>query len=158
MSTLKRVVVMSDDEESSDYDKRNISFNNLESTFRVGNIRHHSPESTTEQVANPLPIEKPKRVYRKKTTKEKEEVKQGRERKRSQKKESDPVQNRNDVESNVSSLEISSSLCTQTKTYTQCLEENNRTIRELLSKVNAYETILTELGHNPIQLWKSKTL
>ena len=153
MSTYKKVVVMSDDEESSDYDKKNQTFNNLESTFQMRQASNPSPESTVEPHAESLPREKPKRNYRKKTSKEKEEAKQDRERKRSQKKEGsltaesvklDPSPEANEVKSSVS--------------YTHLLEDNNRVIRELLTKVNAYEEILTEMGHNPIQLWKSRTL
>ncbi len=144
----KRVVVMSDDEESDDYDKSNVTYNTLENDFQVRAscgvrpIRTHSPESTTEQANHPLPSEKPKRTYRKKTSKEKEEAKQDRERKRSQKKESVSLES-----NKVDSL-----------SYIRLLEENNRTIRELLAKVNAYEQVLTEMGHNPIQLLKTRSL
>ncbi len=156
MSTYKKVVVMSDDEESSDYDKKNQTFNNLESTFQMRQASNPSPESTVEPHAESLPREKPKRNYRKKTSKEKEEAKQDRERKRSQKKET--VSLKSDETLSVSMNRIEDIHASETVSYTHLLEDNNRVIRELLTKVNAYEEILTEMGHNPIQLWKSRTL
>ena len=138
---------MSDDEESSDYDKKNQTFNNLESNFQVIQPSNPSPESTVEPQSELLPREKPKRNYRKKTSKEKEEAKQDRERKRSQKKDTASIKSDETLAVDV-----------ETGSYTHLLEDNNRTIRELLSKVNAYEQILTEMGHNPIQLWKSRKL
>jgi hypothetical protein len=153
MSTYKKVVVMSDDEESSDYDKKNQTFNNLESTFQMRQASNPSPESTVEPHAETLPREKPKRNYRKKTSKEKEEAKQDRERKRSQKKEGSLTAESVKLDPSPEAIEVNSSV-----SYTHLLEDNNRVIRELLTKVNAYEEILTEMGHNPIQLWKSRTL
>ena len=157
MSIHKKVVVMSDDEESSDYDKKNHTFNNLESNFRMIQPSNPSPESTAEPHTESLPREKPKRNYRKKTSKEKEEAKQDRERKRSQKKESaitgDSLREKLDEKPS----ELNSSV-NHPVSYTHLLEDNNRVIRELLSKVNVYEEILTEMGHNPLQLWKSRTL
>ena len=155
MSTYKKVVVMSDDEESSDYDKKNQTFNNLESTFQMRQASNPSPESTVEPHAETLPREKPKRNYRKKTSKEKEEAKQDRERKRSQKKEGSLTSESVKLDPSPEAIEVNSS---STVSYTHLLEDNNRVIRELLTKVNAYEEILTEMGHNPIQLWKSRTL
>ena len=153
MSGYKKVVVMSDDEESSDYDKKNQTFNALETNFQMIQPSNPSPESTVEPPIESLPREKPKRIYRKKTSKEKEEAKQDRERKRSQKKESSfPVESVN-LDASSGAIEVNSSV-----SYTHLLEDNNRVIRELLTKVNAYEEILTEMGHNPIQLWKSRTL
>jgi hypothetical protein len=149
MSLFKRVAVISDDEESSDYDKNNITFNNLENTFRMKHTINHSPESTTEHHISLLSSEKPKRTYKKKTCKEKEEAKLNKERKRSQKKEIENVS----IKSQDTELNTSADL-----SYTNLLQDNNRVIRELLSKVNAYEEILTEMGHNPIQLWKSRLL
>jgi hypothetical protein len=155
MSTYKKVVVMSDDEESSDYDKKNQTFNNLESTFQMRQASNPSPESTVEPHAETLPREKPTRNYRKKTSKEKEEAKQDRERKRSQKKEGSLTSESVKLDPSPEAIEVNSS---STVSYTHLLEDNNRVIRELLTKVNAYEEILTEMGHNPIQLWKSRTL
>ena len=152
MSSYKKVVVMSDDEESSDYDKKNQTFNSLESNFQVIQPSNPSPESTIEPQSELLPREKPKRNYRKKTSKEKEEAKQDRERKRSQKKESGSVKS---VENESVKEDVQKD---SGESYTHLLEDNNRIIRELLSKVNAYEQILTEMGHNPIQLWKSRKL
>jgi len=152
MSSYKKVVVMSDDEESSDYDKKNQTFNNLESNFQVIQPSNPSPESTVEPQSELLPREKPKRNYRKKTSKEKEEAKQDRERKRSQKKETASIKSDETLPVAVNRVDV------ETGSYTHLLEDNNRTIRELLSKVNAYEQILTEMGHNPIQLWKSRKL
>ncbi len=156
MSTYKKVVVMSDDEESSDYDKKNQTFNTLEHSFQMRQASNPSPESTVEPHAESLPREKPKRNYRKKTSKEKEEAKQDRERKRSQKKENGTVK----LDATSETIEVNSSRepLFSTGSYTHLLEDNNRVIRELLTKVNAYEEILTEMGHNPIQLWKSRTL
>ncbi len=155
MSGYKKVVVMSDDEESSDYDKKNQTFNTLETNFQMIQPSNPSPETTVEPRAESLPREKPKRNYRKKTSKEKEEAKQDRERKRSQKKESSfPVESVK-LDASSGAIEVNSS---STVSYTHLLEDNNRVIRELLTKVNAYEEILTEMGHNPIQLWKSRTL
>jgi hypothetical protein len=155
MSTYKKVVVMSDDEESSDYDKKNQTFNSLERNFRVIQPSNASPESTVEPHTESLPREKPKRNYRKKTSKEKEEAKQDRERKRSQKKEGSLPVGSMKLDASPEAIEVNSS---STVSYTRLLEDNNRVIRELLTKVNAYEEILTEMGHNPIQLWKSRTL
>lgn len=152
MSSYKKVVVMSDDEESSDYDKKNQTFNSLESNFQVIQPSNPSPESTVEPQSELLPREKPKRNYRKKTSKEKEEAKQDRERKRSQKKETASIKSDETLNIAVNRIDV------ETESYTHLLEDNNRTIRELLSKVNAYEQILTEMGHNPIQLWKSRKL
>ena len=155
MSGYKKVVVMSDDEESSDYDKKNQTFNTLETNFQMIQPSNPSPKSTAEPPIESLPREKPKRIYRKKTSKEKEEAKQDRERKRSQKKESSfPVESVK-LAASSGAIEVNSS---STVSYTHLLEDNNRVIRELLTKVNAYEEILTEMGHNPIQLWKSRTL
>ncbi len=144
---------MSDDEESDDYDKSNVTYSALENDFHVRPIRTHSPESTTEQANVSISSAKPKRTYRKKTSKEKEEAKQDRERKRSQKKEGVSLEN-----SNGSIEPVEAKTPSATLSYTHLLEENNKTIRELLAKVNAYEQILTEMGHNPIQLWKSRSL
>ena len=152
MSSYKKVVVMSDDEESSDYDKKNQTFNSLESNFQVIQPSNPSPESTVEPQSELLPREKPKRNYRKKTSKEKEEAKQDRERKRSQKKETASIKSDETLNIAVNRIDV------ETESYTHLLEDNNRTIRELLSKVNAYEQILTEMGHNPIQLWKSRKI
>jgi len=154
MSSYKKVVVMSDDEESSDYDKKNQTFNSLERNLRVIQPSNGSPESTVEPHTESLPREKPKRNYRKKTSKEKEEAKQDRERKRSQKKEGSIAVESVKLDASSETIEVNSS----TTSYTHLLEDNNRVIRELLTKVNAYEEILTEMGHNPIQLWKSRTL
>ena len=155
MSTYKKVVVMSDDEESSDYDKKNQTFNALETNFQMRQASNPSPESTAEPPIESLPREKPKRNYRKKTSKEKEEAKQDRERKRSQKKEGSLTTESVKLDPSPEAIEVNSS---STVSYTHLLEDNNRVIRELLTKVNAYEEILTEMGHNPIQLWKSRTL
>jgi hypothetical protein len=153
MSTYKKVVVMSDDEESSDYDKKNQTFITLETNFQMIQPSNPSPKSTAEPPIESLPREKPKRNYRKKTSKEKEEAKQDRERKRSQKKESSLTAESVKLDPSPETIEVNSSV-----SYTHLLEDNNRVIRELLTKVNAYEEILTEMGHNPIQLWKSRTL
>jgi len=155
MSGYKKVVVMSDDEESSDYDKKNQTFNALETNFQMIQPSNPSPESTVEPPIESLPREKPKRNYRKKTSKEKEEAKQDRERKRSQKKEGSLIVESVKLDPSPEAIEVNSS---STASYTHLLEDNNRVIRELLTKVNAYEEILTEMGHNPIQLWKSRTL
>ena len=109
MSTYKKVVVMSDDEESSDYDKKNQTFNNLESTFQMRQASNPSPESTVEPHAETLPREKPKRNYRKKTSKEKEEAKQDRERKRSQKKEGSLTSESVKLDPSPEAIEVNSS-------------------------------------------------
>ena len=159
MSTYKKVVVMSDDEESSDYDKKNQTFNALETNFQMRQASNPSPESTAEPPIESLPREKPKRIYRKKTSKEKEEAKQDRERKRSQKKEGSLTAS-GDTQKGFVKLDVTPEAIevTSSVSYTHLLEYNNRVIRELLTKVNAYEEILTEMGHNPIQLWKTRTL
>jgi hypothetical protein len=137
------VVVMSDDSDSSDYDSKNVTRHRLEDDFQMrSNHRHHSPESTSEQISTQLPSSKPKRTYRKKTIKEKEETTERRQRKRSEKSVSEKTETTTAV------------LLDPVPRYAESLpEENNRTIRELLSKIHIYEEVLSELGKDPIQLW-----
>jgi hypothetical protein len=142
-----KVEVMSDDEETSDYDRKNITVQRLDDNFRIiRQHRHHtshSPESTTEQVLGQLPEIKPKRTYRKKTDKDKEPVSENKQERR-QRKRSEKIEKINNP--NTVAVPLSSSLS----------EENNQTIRELLSKIHVYEEVLTELGHHPIQLWMNR--